>query len=237
MFLEMSLPSVVIIYFLISHRSNVKYWIRCRFVDSFRGTVLFSIMFSFFTVHIFVCPSPCRKALESVNTQWYITHKYHARRTGYKYTEFERLESYCGQLFYTIWCMMGFAARAVVFLFTNIIAIQIRTTSVVCTAHSLSGQLSLTVVVSKRCLAVDRRTESQYCHWNRRPTNGRLFNSRLSWLWVIHLLSEILTYPIRGILLGQCIDTSTAFQRTRVWLTFQFHLQIFTHQPAFSDGN
>ena len=57
--------------------------------------------------------------------------EHHVRRTGYKYTEWERLESYYGQFLFTNWCkragkralwMTGFTARAVVFLSTNIIA-------------------------------------------------------------------------------------------------------------------
>lgn len=185
MFMEMSMPNVVIIHFFDIISVKWKILIRCRFVDSFRGTVLFSIIFSYFTVHIFVCHSLCLLALESVGTQGYIIHKYHARRTGYKYTELECLESSCREFLCTNWCVMGFAAWAVVFLFTNINVIQM--TPVVCTAHSLSGDLSLAVLVSKRGLAVDNRTDSHHCHWNSRPTNDRRFNLRLSRPWVVHL--------------------------------------------------
>jgi len=44
--------------------------------------------------------------------------------------------NYCGQLLCINWYTKGFTARGVVFLFTNIVAIQMRTTPAVCTAYS-----------------------------------------------------------------------------------------------------
>ena len=152
MFLETSMLNVVIIHFLdlLSVKCEVLNQMSILRLSSFAvvsSIQLFSLTSPFIVLLFFTMSLSTRECRYSRVNNTRISRTSHWN----KYTELERLESYCRQLLCTNWCMMGFTARAAVFLSKNIIAIQERTTPDVCTADSLSGHLSLTHLVTERC--------------------------------------------------------------------------------------